>query len=189
MPETQSSDGTDMTEISQLRQTILEHLISTTGKDRSAASSRDWYIATALVVRDRIIQSPGSPSKKSAYDNSSGRVYYLSLEFLIGRLLMDALDRLGLTAQIRAALAGLGVDLDELSEGRARRRAWQPAASAAWRLLHGKHGDAFALAAFGYGIRYDLGLFRQAHQGRLAAGISRGLAPFGNPWEFRPAAN
>jgi hypothetical protein len=68
MPETQSSDGTDMSEVSQLRQTILEHLISTTGKDRSAASSRDWYIATALVVRDRIIQS-WIPSKKSAYDS------------------------------------------------------------------------------------------------------------------------
>lgn len=86
-------------DVAKLRELILERLISTTGKDRSSASSRDWFLATALVVRDRIIKS-WIASKKANYDQNRRRVYYLSLEFLIGRLLMDALNNLGMTTQI-----------------------------------------------------------------------------------------
>src|SRR5208337_2190700 len=106
---------TDGDEVGHLRELILERLISTTGKDQTSAGQRDWFIATALVVRDRIIR-PWIASKKANYEEDRRRVYYLSLEFLIGRLLMDALNNLGLTSQIREALAGLDVDLDKLSE-------------------------------------------------------------------------
>ena len=115
---------------------------------------------------------------------SSKRVYYLSLEFLIGRLLIDSLSNLGLTETTRAALAELGVDLDETEEARARRRARQrrpraaspPASWKAWRRL--------AIPAFGYGIRYDHGLFRQRIKDGWQLEYPENWLTFGNPWEF-----
>ena len=151
---------TSAEEIAKLRELILKRLISTTGKDQTSASQRDWFIATALVVRDRIIKA-WITSENINYEQGRRRVYYLSLEFLIGRLLMDALNNLGLTGEIREALAGLDVDLDKLSE-------MEPDAA----LGNGGLGRLAAcfmesmatlgIAAYGYGIRYDHGLFRQA---------------------------
>ena len=79
-------------EVAKLRDLVLQRLISTTGKDQTSASQRDWFIATALVARDRIIKA-WITSKKTNYEQGRRRVYYLSLEFLIGRLLMDALEQ------------------------------------------------------------------------------------------------
>ena len=110
-----SDNGADGNEVGRLRELILERLINTTGKDQTSASQRDWFIATALVARDRIIRA-WIASNKVNYEQGRRRVYYLSLEFLIGRLLMDALTNLGLTEEFRDALAGLDVDLDKLSE-------------------------------------------------------------------------
>ena len=160
----------------------LSGYISTTGKDQTSASQRDWFIATALVVRDRIIKA-WIASKKANYEEGRRRVYYLSLEFLIGRLLMDALNNLGLTAQIREALAGLDVDLDKLSE-------MEPDAA----LGNGGLGRLAAcfmesmatlsVAAYGYGIRYDHGLFRQAIKDGWQHEYPEDWLAFGNPWEF-----
>ena len=103
------------------------------------------------------------------------RVYYLSLEFLIGRLLYDSLNNLGLTEQVRAALGELGVDLERL-------RRIEPDAA----LGNGGLGRLAAcfmesmatlsIAAYGYGIRYNHGSVPPGHQGRLAARIPRELA-------------
>ncbi len=169
-------------EVAELRELVLQHLKSTTGKDRSSASSRDWFIATALVVRDRVINR-WIASKKANYDQSKRRVYYLSLEFLIGRLLMDTLNNLGLTAQMREALASLDVDLDKL-------RNLEPDAA----LGNGGLGRLAAcfmesmatlsVAAYGYGIRYDHGLFRQAIKDGWQHEYPEDWLTFGNPWEF-----
>ncbi len=116
-------------------------------------------MATALTVRDRIVDR-WFPSTRAIYAAGRKRVYYLSLEFLIGRLLLDSLNNLGLTEPMRAALAELGVDLEQL-------RAIEPDAA----LGNGGLGRLAAcfmesmatlgVAAYGYGIRYDHGLFRQ----------------------------
>ena len=169
-------------EVGHLRELVLERLISTTGKDQTSAGQRDWFIATARVVRDRIIR-PWIASKKANYEEDRRRVYYLSLEFLIGRLLMDALNNLGLTDQIREALAGLDVDLDELRE-------IEPDAA----LGNGGLGRLAAcfmesmatlsVAAYGYGIRYDHGLFRQAIKDGWQHEYPEDWLEFGNPWEF-----
>ena len=168
--------------VAKLRDLVLQRLISTTGKDQTSASQRDWFIATALVARDRIIKA-WITSKKTNYEQGRRRVYYLSLEFLIGRLLMDALNNLGLTAQFREALAGLDVDLDKLSE-------MEPDAA----LGNGGLGRLAAcfmesmatleVAAHGYGIRYDHGLFRQAIKDGWQHEYPEDWLAFGNPWEF-----
>ena len=74
------------------------------GKDASVATSYDWLNATIRVVRDRIIDQ-WIKSTKETYDTGAKRVYYLSLEFLIGRLTRDAFSNLGMLEDMRAALA------------------------------------------------------------------------------------
>src|SRR5437773_11810645 len=93
-----------------LKKEILRKLTYSIGKDTIVARPHDWLSATILVVRDRAIDR-WQESTRAAYRDGSKRVYYLSLEFLIGRLLRDAMSNLGMVEPIRAALAGLDVDL------------------------------------------------------------------------------
>src|SRR5579859_7028329 len=102
-------------DVGELRREILRKLTYSVGKDTIVARPYDWLSATILTVRDRVIDR-WQASTRAAYKDGSKRVYYLSLEFLIGRLLRDAMSNLGLIDQIREALAGLGVNLDELVE-------------------------------------------------------------------------
>ena len=146
-------------EVAALRRTLVAKLAYSVGKDPTVASQHDWYVATALTVRDRIIDR-WFPSTRTIYREKRKRVYYLSLEFLIGRLLNDSLHALGLKDAMRRALGELGVDLDPLFEQ-------EPDAA----LGNGGLGRLAAcfmeslaslkIAAYGYGIRYDHGLFRQ----------------------------
>ncbi|WOJ90119.1 glycogen/starch/alpha-glucan phosphorylase [Methylocapsa polymorpha] len=166
-----------------IKEAILNKLIYSVGKSLEAASSHDWFVATAFVARDRIVERWLASIDEV---NRTGRkqVYYLSVEFLIGRLLFDALTNMEMVEPTRAALFALGVDLDELREV-------EPDAA----LGNGGLGRLAAcfmeslatlsIAAFGYGIRYDHGLFRQRiKDGRQLEYPEEWLA-FGNPWEFQ----
>jgi glucan phosphorylase len=88
---------------------IVDKLAYAVGKDPIVAKDFDWLAATILVVRDRAIDR-WMESTRAAYHTGAKRVYYLSLEFLIGRLLRDAMTNLGLVEPIQAALKALGVD-------------------------------------------------------------------------------
>ncbi|WP_018604352.1 glycogen/starch/alpha-glucan phosphorylase [Uliginosibacterium gangwonense] len=138
---------------------IVEKMAHTIGKDLKIAQKEDWLAATIMVVRDHVINR-WVTSKREAYKAESKRVYYLSLEFLIGRLLRDAMCNLGLTVPMTDALKRLGLDIDVLAE-------LEPDAA----LGNGGLGRLAAcfmesmatvgIPAYGYGIRYDHGLFRQ----------------------------
>ncbi len=97
----------------ELRRLILDKLAHALGKDKASATPHDWFFATALAVRDRIADCWMASAQRTD-EAQTKRVYYLSIEFLIGRLLFDGLGNLGLTEPVREALAGLGVDLDDL---------------------------------------------------------------------------
>jgi starch phosphorylase len=165
-----------------LRDAILGKLTYHVAKSRNTASERDWFIATALAVRDRVVEG-WMESTSETYRQGAKRVYYLSLEFLIGRLLFDVLNNLGLTETARAALADLGVDLDRL-------RTVEPDAA----LGNGGLGRlaacfmesmaSLAIPAHGYGIRYDHGLFRQVIKNGVQQEYPEEWLSFGNPWEF-----
>ncbi len=169
-------------DIATLRRAIVAKLAYSVGKDPLAASDRDWFLATALAVRDRIIER-WMTSTRTTKAEGRKRVYYLSLEFLIGRLLIDSLNNLGLTETMRAALGELGVDLDRL-------RALEPDPA----LGNGGLGRlaacymesmaSLAVAAHGYGIRYDHGLFRQVIKDGSQQEYPENWLSFGNPWEF-----
>ncbi|MBW8784052.1 MAG: glycogen/starch/alpha-glucan phosphorylase [Novosphingobium sp.] len=169
-------------EIEALRRTIIAKLSYTVGKDPVAASARDWFIATALAVRDRVIDR-WMTTTRATKAGKKKRVYYLSLEFLIGRLLMDSLNNLGITETMRAALADLGVELDEL-----RKLEPDPAlGNGGLGRLAACYMESMAslgIPAHGYGIRYDHGLFRQVIKDGRQQEFPDNWLSFGNPWEF-----
>ena len=166
----------------ELRSRIVGKLTYQVGKTPAAASARDWFLATALAVRDDIVDNWFESTRRS-YESGAKRVYYLSLEFLIGRLLFDAIGNLGLTDAVRGALAEEGVDLELL-------RAEEPDAA----LGNGGLGRLAAcfmesmatlgIAAYGYGIRYEHGLFRQEIEHGIQQELPEDWLRLGNPWEF-----
>ena len=149
------------------------------------ATRRDWYKAAALALRDRIVHR-WLTAEKESYDAGSKRVYYLSLEFLIGRLFTDALNNMGLLPIFEAALGDLGVGLSDL-------RKCEPDAALGNGGL-GRLAACFmesmatlAIPAIGYGIRYDFGLFRQIISQGWQHEYPDEWLSFGNPWEFQRA--
>lgn len=169
-------------EATALRETILHKLTYDLGKSRLGAQDRDWFIATALAVRDRIVDR-WIDLTRATYQSGAKQVYYLSLEFLIGRMLRDNVCNLGLVGAIRDALEPLGVDPEKL-------RIAEPDAA----LGNGGLGRlaacfmesmaSLSIPAFGYGIRYDHGLFRQIIHDGWQHEYPEDWLDFGNPWEF-----
>ena len=175
-------------DVTALQAAILEKLTYRVGKRRAIATERDWLMATAYAFRDQIVDR-WLAGVDATYQQGSKRVYYLSLEFLIGRLLFDNLNNLNKLDTMRAALAGLGVDLDRL-------RALEPDAA----LGNGGLGRLAAcfmesmatldIPAHGYGIRYEHGLFRQVMKNGWQHEYPEDWLALGNPWEFfRPEVN
>src|ERR1700733_6547066 len=87
---------------------LIDTLLHRIGKDERAAKPHDWLAATILTVRDEVIDR-WMASTRAMHAAGAKRVYYLSLEFLIGRLLRDSLSNLGVVEELRAALSSLGV--------------------------------------------------------------------------------
>jgi starch phosphorylase len=165
-----------------LARSVLEKLIYAVGRDPARAISRDWGVALSLAVRDRIVDCWMS-STRQTYRDGRKRVYYLSMEFLIGRLLRDSMANLGIIEPCRAALATFGVDFDEVLES-------EPDAA----LGNGGLGRLAAcfleslsrlgITAYGYGIRYEHGLFRQSFRDGWQAEDVEDWLTMGHPWEF-----
>jgi len=168
-----------------LKQAILSRLTYQVGGRDERASTRDWFLAATLATRDRIVER-WRASNDEAAEQGLKQVCYLSMEFLIGRLLADALGNLGLTETMREALDELGVDLQAVLEE-------EPDAA----LGNGGLGrlaacfmDSMAslrIPAFGYGIRYEHGLFRQVIQEGSQRELPEDWLSLGNPWEFERA--
>ncbi|BBF94643.1 alpha-1,4 glucan phosphorylase [Blastochloris tepida] len=166
----------------QMRKAILAKLTYAVGKDPAAAKLHDWLRATSLAVRDHVVDR-WIASVREAYRTGRKRVYYLSLEFMIGRQLRDVSCNLQLDAVVREALAEIGVDYEAMAE-------LEPDAA----LGNGGLGRlaacymesmaTLAIAAHGYGIRYDHGLFRQKIADGWQVELPEDWLAFGNPWEF-----
>src|SRR5204862_2910540 len=100
-------------DLDEIKSAVLAKLALDLGKDASVATDRDWFVAAALTIRDRIVHR-WLEVDRASHAQGRKRVYYLSLEFLIGRLFSDGLCNLGCTEIFRAALGDLGVDLNRL---------------------------------------------------------------------------
>ena len=170
------------------RDSILHQLTYIVGKDPDHATIYDWRLALSYAVRESIVDRWFASTRKT-YEAGGKRVYYLSMEFLIGRLLEDALVNLRLDVQAREALAEFGLDTDAVLDN-------EPDAA----LGNGGLGrlaacfleslSTIGCPAFGYGIRYEHGLFRQSfdEEGRQVEEPETWLLQV-HAWEFeRPEA-
>ncbi len=166
----------------QLATELLERLKYRIGKDPKVAKPHDWLTAAILVARDRITDK-WMDSTRRTYATGAKRVYYLSLEFLIGRLMRDAMTNIGIMDEMRHALASLGVDIDIIAE-------LEPDAA----LGNGGLGRLAAcfmesmatvdVPAYGYGIRYVHGLFRQQMADGWQVELPETWLAHGNAWDF-----
>ena len=166
-----------------LAQSVLRHLEYTLAElPRHVDSDWEPYLAVALTVRDRLIQR-WIRTHDTYYDQDPKRVYYLSLEYLMGRTLGNSLIAIGLQDAYAQALADLGYRLEDLRE-------------AEWDAGLGNGGlgrlaacflDSLATLGYpcyGYGLRYDYGIFHQRIVDGGQVEVPDGWLRYGNPWEI-----
>ena len=170
-----------------LRDDVVRHLTYTLGKDPDHASAYDWRMAISFTLRDRIVE-PWFAATRRTWAEDRKRVYYLSMEFLIGRILKDAAINMGLWEDLSDVAGEFGLSLNDIA-------AEEPDAA----LGNGGLGRLAACylesmatvgcPAYGYGIRYENGLFRQRFEGGQQVEAAEDWLSTPNPWEFeRPEA-
>jgi len=171
--------GTDVASVSK---SVVNRLVFSVGKDDITATARDWLHATAFMTRDRLIER-WMDTMRSYYVADAKRVYYLSMEFLMGRTLMNSLLNLGFEKECSEALQQQGIDLRQVRE-----LEFDAAlGNGGLGRLAACFLDSMAtlnLPGFGYGIRYEYGMFSQRiEDGRQVEHPDNWLR-YGNPWEF-----
>ncbi|MCC5806487.1 MAG: glycogen/starch/alpha-glucan phosphorylase [Opitutales bacterium] len=161
---------------------VLNHLKFTLARDVNSASPRDWWIATCHAAHDRILERFIATMKKHNEDNVR-RVYYLSLEYLMGRMFDNNLWNAGLRKLASEALGELGHDLESLAEEEDD----MALGNGGLGRLAACFLDSLATMeypAVGYGIYYEFGLFEQQfHNGRQHE-MPDPWRKFGTPWEI-----
>ncbi len=160
---------------------FVDHLEFSLAKDRFSATKRDLFKAAALSVRDRLIERWIETQQKH-YEHDAKRVYYLSMEYLMGRSLINGLINLGIYDIMRDAVHELGFDIVDLSEMESD----AALGNGGLGRLAACFMDSLAtlsLPAYGYGIRYEYGIFSQKiHRGYQVESPDNWLR-YGNPWE------
>jgi len=169
-------------EIERLKGDILDHLIRDQAHGAESATRNDWWRALSLTVRGRILERAYEARRTGKYQNVK-RAYYLSLEYLMGRVLVNNLVNLGILDSCRAALSEMGRDLEDIVEE-----------GPDLGLGNGGLGrlaacfmDSLATLDFpavGYGINYEFGLFRQKFIDGQQAESPDEWRRFGSPWEI-----
>ncbi len=169
-----------------VKTSVLNHLRFTLGAHVSTASENDWWVATCLAVRDRVMEHA---TKSRTFHRQEGvrRVHYLSLEYLMGRLLENNLRNSGLYEVASQALAELGKDLDVILS----KEPDMGLGNGGLGRLAACFMDSLStlnLPAIGYGIHYEFGLFRQEFvDGRQVEHPDAWMRD-GSPWKIaRPS--
>ena len=170
-------------DVPSMKEGMLRHLEYTLAElPRHVDSEWEPYVALALAVRDRMVQR-WVRTQDTYYDQDVKRVYYLSLEYLMGRMLGNSLVNLGLDDEVTQALGELGYRLEDLRE-------------AEWDAGLGNGGlgrlaacflDSLATLgypSYGYGLRYDYGIFHQRIVDGQQVEVPDGWLRYGNPWEI-----
>ncbi|HTP05945.1 MAG TPA: glycogen/starch/alpha-glucan phosphorylase [Nitrospirota bacterium] len=167
---------------SSLKRSLSNRLIYSLGKDPITATHRDWFHTTAYAVRERLIER-WMETMRSYYRSDAKRVYYLSMEFLTGRLLTNSLLNMGFYSECRRALADLELDIDRISELEAD----AALGNGGLGRLAACFLDSMAtlrLPGYGYGIRYEYGMFNQRIENGYQVEHPDNWLRYGNPWEI-----
>ncbi|MFT5865245.1 MAG: starch phosphorylase [Gammaproteobacteria bacterium] len=165
-----------------LRKEITRHLKLSVGKDPEHASLYDWRMSLSLALRDQVVE-PWFASTRKTYEGKHKRVYYLSMEFLIGRLIEDVTINLDVEDMAVEAMSALGQDYYEVVKD-------EPDAALGNGGL-GRLAACFmdslatlAIPAYGYGIRYEHGLFEQHFEDGQQTETAEGWLAQRHAWEF-----
>ncbi len=165
------------------RESLLDHLAYSLAKDRYSATQKDKMHAFALSVRDHLAEN-WIKTQQQYYDVDTKRIYYLSLEFLMGKLLESYINNLGLRKEYEQMLDVFGLSYEEIIE-------------LEWDTGLGNGGLGRLAACFldsmatlqypgyGYGIRYEYGIFSQRIKDGYQVETPDNWLRYGNPWEFQ----
>ncbi len=170
------------TDPDSIKKTFANHLVYSLGKDEYSATTWDIYESIALTTRDHLVER-WINTQQTYYDKDVKRLYYLSMEFLMGRALGNSLINLGLYTNTAKAIKDISIDLEELRETE-------------WDAGLGNGGlgrlaacflDSMATIGYpgyGYGIRYEYGIFHQKIKDGYQVELPDNWLRYGNPWEM-----
>uniref|UniRef100_A0A6I8QSY2 Alpha-1,4 glucan phosphorylase n=1 Tax=Xenopus tropicalis TaxID=8364 RepID=A0A6I8QSY2_XENTR len=167
--------------VAELKKGFNRHLHFTLVKDRNVATIRDYYFALAHTVRDHLV-GRWIRTQQYYYEKDPKRTYYLSLEFYMGRTLQNTMINLGLQNACDEAIYQLGLDIEELEEMEED----AGLGNGGLGRLAACFLDSMAtlgLAAYGYGIRYEYGIFNQKIKDGWQVEEADDWLRHGNPWE------
>ncbi|XP_029858300.1 LOW QUALITY PROTEIN: glycogen phosphorylase, liver form [Aquila chrysaetos chrysaetos] len=167
--------------VAELKRSFNRHLHFTLVKDRNVATPRDYYQALAHAVRDHLV-GRWLRTQQYYYEKDPKRIYYLSLEFYMGRTLQNTMVNLGLQNACDEAIYQLGLDMEELQEIEED----AGLGNGGLGRLAACFLDSMAtlgLAAYGYGIRYEFGIFNQKIRDGWQVEEADDWLRHGNPWE------
>lgn len=186
-PKAAKGKASALPKLPSVEQSLQSHLIYSSFKTSEAATPRDWYEAASYTVRDHVVER-WIKTAESYYRDDPKRVYYLSLEFLIGRMLSNAALNLGIDDELKQGMAAHGRDLEnavDLETDAALGNGGLGRLAACFL-------DSMAtmdIPAAGYGIRYEYGMFRQSIEDGQQVENPDNWLRYGNIWEFqRPEA-
>jgi starch phosphorylase len=165
-----------------IQESILNHLKYTLGCDPKHARKRDWWLCTAMAVRDRVLDRY-LLTQETHEQAQAKRLYYLSLEYLMGRLLDNNIRNADLLGAVSLALQKLGVDYNSLCDEEVD----MGLGNGGLGRLAACFLDSLATLdypAIGYGIRYEFGLFQQEFQNGHQVEHPDNWLRFGNPWQI-----
>ncbi len=166
-----------------IKRDFAENLKFSMGVDSCCATDHHRFMALALAVRHRLIDQ-WLQTQRTHHDKDVKRVYYLSLEFLMGRAMGNNVINAGIEGAVRQALDELGHDFEELRE----REVDAGLGNGGLGRLAACFLDSMAtldLPAFGYGLRYDYGIFRQGIKNGYQIEHPDDWLRNGNPWEIK----
>jgi starch phosphorylase len=169
-------------DLHSLEQAFVDHLEFSLAKDRFSATRMDYYKCAALVIRDFLFER-WIETQQTYYRKDAKRVYYQSVEYMIGRMLGNAMLNLGLEGPFREALWELGLNIENLEEMECD----AGLGNGGLGRLAACFLDSMAtmeLPAYGYGIRYEYGIFSQKIQDGCQVEAPDHWLSLGYPWEI-----
>ncbi len=177
------ASATGQSESGEFGEAVLRHLVYSVGKDVSHAVRRDWCIAVSLAVRDHMVDG-WMNTTRNTYKTKQKRVYYLSMEFMVGRLLEDAISNMRLYREAKTFFKERDMELADIL--------WSEPDPGLGNGGLGRLAACFldsmatiGVAGYGYGIRYEHGIFRQSFNDGWQMEEPEDWLIHGNAWEFQ----